>query len=129
MIDIYPAREERRGLPRRDRLPGRARGGRRGGAAGPVYWLPRMEDAERLLGAMLGEGDLLVTLGAGDVDKVAAALADNQRQRSLATVTCHLSPVTHPPPATRHPPPVTRHPPLRGRCGVPRGRRFAAGRV
>jgi UDP-N-acetylmuramate--alanine ligase len=40
----------------------------------PVYWTPRHEDAERLLGSILREGDLLLTLGAGDVDRVAHAL-------------------------------------------------------
>jgi UDP-N-acetylmuramate-alanine ligase len=29
-----------------------------------------------MLAGMLGEGDLLVTLGAGDVDQIAAALAE-----------------------------------------------------
>jgi hypothetical protein len=33
-----------------------------------------MDDAARILGGLLAQGDLLVTLGAGDVDKVAAAL-------------------------------------------------------
>jgi UDP-N-acetylmuramate-alanine ligase len=33
-----------------------------------------MDDAERLLAPMLREGDVLLTLGAGDVDRVAARL-------------------------------------------------------
>jgi UDP-N-acetylmuramate-alanine ligase len=40
-----------------------------------VYWTPRHEDAERLLASILREGDVLLTLGAGDVDRVARALA------------------------------------------------------
>jgi UDP-N-acetylmuramate--alanine ligase len=40
----------------------------------PVYWTPRHEDAERLLGSILRDGDVLLTLGAGDVDRVARAL-------------------------------------------------------
>jgi UDP-N-acetylmuramate--alanine ligase len=40
----------------------------------PVWWLPRVEDAERMLRAELGEGDLLVTLGAGNVDELARRL-------------------------------------------------------
>jgi UDP-N-acetylmuramate-alanine ligase len=39
-----------------------------------VYWLPTPEDAARVLGAELGEGDMLVTLGAGNVDEVARRL-------------------------------------------------------
>jgi UDP-N-acetylmuramate--alanine ligase len=41
----------------------------------PVWWLPQAEDAERLLAGELREGDLLLTLGAGDVDRVARSLA------------------------------------------------------
>jgi UDP-N-acetylmuramate--alanine ligase len=41
----------------------------------PVWWLPRAADAERMLASELREGDLLLTLGAGDVDAVARSLA------------------------------------------------------
>jgi UDP-N-acetylmuramate-alanine ligase len=34
-----------------------------------------MDDAERLLAGELGEGDLLLTMGAGDVDDLARRLA------------------------------------------------------
>jgi UDP-N-acetylmuramate-alanine ligase len=45
-------------------------------AAGrPVWWLPRIDDAEAHLRAELGEGDLLLTLGAGNVDELAGRLA------------------------------------------------------
>jgi UDP-N-acetylmuramate-alanine ligase len=45
-------------------------------AAGrPVWWLPRIEDAERQLSGELAEGDLLLTLGAGNVDELARRLA------------------------------------------------------
>jgi UDP-N-acetylmuramate--alanine ligase len=40
----------------------------------PVWWLPRIDDAERHLRAELGEGDVLLTLGAGDVDELAKGL-------------------------------------------------------
>jgi UDP-N-acetylmuramate-alanine ligase len=33
-----------------------------------------MDDAAEMLRGMLGEGDMLITLGAGNVDQVAAAL-------------------------------------------------------
>jgi UDP-N-acetylmuramate--alanine ligase len=75
VLDVYPAREQA------DDYPGvsgwlvatataDAAGGRR------VYWTPAMEDAERLLSAELEEGDLLLTLGAGDVDSLAERLVD-----------------------------------------------------
>jgi UDP-N-acetylmuramate--alanine ligase len=73
VLDVYPARE------RADDFAGvtgllvaaaaaDAAGGR------PVWWLPRMDDAERMLRGELREGDLLVTLGAGDVDALARRL-------------------------------------------------------
>jgi UDP-N-acetylmuramate--alanine ligase len=73
VLDVYPARERAEDFPgvtgllvaqaAADAAPGR-----------PVWWLPGMDDAERFLRAELGEGDLLVTLGAGDVDRLARAL-------------------------------------------------------
>jgi UDP-N-acetylmuramate--alanine ligase len=74
VLDVYPARE----LP--EDHPGvsgwlvaaaaaDAAGGR------PVYWTPAMDDAERLLADELRDGDLLLTLGAGDVDMLATRLA------------------------------------------------------
>jgi UDP-N-acetylmuramate--alanine ligase len=73
VLDVYPARE------RAEEWPGvsgwlvaaataSAAHGRR------VYWMPSMDDAYRLLAATLREGDLLLTLGAGDVDSLAARL-------------------------------------------------------
>ena len=35
-----------------------------------------MDDAERLLASILREGDVLLTLGAGDVDRLAARLVE-----------------------------------------------------
>jgi UDP-N-acetylmuramate--alanine ligase len=75
VLDIYPARE------RAEEWPGvsgwlvaaataSAAHGRR------VYWTPSMDDAYRLLAATLREGDLLLTLGAGDVDSLAARLVE-----------------------------------------------------
>jgi UDP-N-acetylmuramate--alanine ligase len=40
----------------------------------PVWWLPGLDDAERNLLSELGEGDVLLTLGAGDVDELARRL-------------------------------------------------------
>ena len=53
------------------------------GAGGrPVWWLPDSVDAAAALGPRLGEGDLLVTIGAGDIFKLAEALADSDGERS-----------------------------------------------
>jgi UDP-N-acetylmuramate-alanine ligase len=41
----------------------------------PVWWLPQLEEAEKQLRGELGEGDLLVTIGAGNVDELAVRLA------------------------------------------------------
>jgi UDP-N-acetylmuramate--alanine ligase len=73
VLDVYPAREDADDYPGvTGHLIARSAADAAGGR--PVYWLPRMEDAERILGGLLEEDDLLVTLGAGDVDKVAAKL-------------------------------------------------------
>jgi UDP-N-acetylmuramate--alanine ligase len=40
----------------------------------PVWWLPTLEEAEAVLSNELAEGDLVVTLGAGDVDRLAERL-------------------------------------------------------
>ncbi|HEV2874394.1 MAG TPA: Mur ligase domain-containing protein [Thermoleophilaceae bacterium] len=74
VLDVYPARERAEDFPGVSGLlvaqaAADAAGGR------PVWWLPRMEDAERMLAAELGEGDLLLTMGAGDVDRLARGLA------------------------------------------------------
>ncbi len=67
VLDVYPARE------RAEEHPGvsgltiaqatvDAAGGR------PVMWLPTFADAEPVLRGLLGEGDLCLAMGAGDVD-------------------------------------------------------------
>jgi UDP-N-acetylmuramate--alanine ligase len=73
VLDVYPARERAEDFPG---VSGVLVAGAAADAAGgrPVWWLPRIEDAERMLRAELGEGDLLVTLGAGNVDELAQRL-------------------------------------------------------
>jgi len=74
VLDVYPARERAEDFPGVSGLL--VAQAAAGAAAGrPVWWLPRADDAERMLAAELREGDLLLTLGAGDVDRVARSLA------------------------------------------------------
>ena len=77
VLDVYPAREEPVG-----ELAGvsgldvaRAAADHAGGK--PVWWLRDPESAERALAPRLREGDLLVTIGAGDVFRLAEALAED----------------------------------------------------
>jgi UDP-N-acetylmuramate--alanine ligase len=73
VLDVYPARERAEDFPG---VSGVLVAGAAADASGgrPVWWLPRIEDAERMLRSELREGDLVVTLGAGDVDKLARGL-------------------------------------------------------
>ena len=73
VLDVYPARERAEDFPG---VSGWLVAAATADAAGgrPVYWTPRPEEAERLLRAELGEGDVLLTLGAGDIDALARAL-------------------------------------------------------
>jgi UDP-N-acetylmuramate--alanine ligase len=74
VLDVYPARELLEDYPGVSGwLVATAAADAAGGR--PVYWTPTMDDAERLLVDLLGEGDLLLTLGAGDVDRLATRLA------------------------------------------------------
>ncbi len=78
VLDVYPAREEPVGP-----LAGvsgldvaRAAADHAGGR--PVWWLVDAERAERALSRRLGEGDLLVTIGAGDIHLLAGALVEGE---------------------------------------------------
>ena len=73
VLDVYPARERAEDFPGVSgltiaRAAADAAGGRR------VMWTPAIEDAAARLAAETGEGDVILTLGAGDVDRVAAIL-------------------------------------------------------
>ena len=73
VVDVYPAREQAEDFPgvsglmvaqaAADAAPGRR-----------VLWTPTLDEAARRLGAELGEGDVLLTLGAGNVDDLAKEL-------------------------------------------------------
>jgi UDP-N-acetylmuramate--alanine ligase len=75
VLDIYPARERAEDFPG---VSGLLVAGAAADAAGgrPVWWLPQMTDAASMLRSELREGDLLLTLGAGDVDGLAKELAE-----------------------------------------------------
>ena len=73
VCDVYPAREDPADFPGVDgylvaAAAARAARGR------PVWWLPTLEEAERFLARELRDGDVLLTLGAGDVHRVAESL-------------------------------------------------------
>ncbi|HEY3759048.1 MAG TPA: UDP-N-acetylmuramate--L-alanine ligase [Solirubrobacteraceae bacterium] len=74
VLDVYPARERAADHPGVSGLliAQAAADAARGRA---VYWLPTFADAETALRALLGEGDLCVVMGAGDVDELARRLA------------------------------------------------------
>ena len=74
VLDVYPAREEPVGpLAGVNGLDvARAAADHAGGR--PVWWLVDAERAERALGPRLREGDLLVTIGAGDIYRLADRL-------------------------------------------------------
>jgi UDP-N-acetylmuramate--alanine ligase len=73
VLDVYPARERAEDFPGVSGL--RVAQAAADAASGrPVWWLPRIDDAERQLRAELSEGDLLLTLGAGNVDELARRL-------------------------------------------------------
>jgi UDP-N-acetylmuramate--alanine ligase len=75
VLDVYPAREEPVGPLEgvSGLMVAEAAAERAGGR--PVWWLPDADAAATALGPQLGDGDLLVTIGAGDIFKLAEALA------------------------------------------------------
>jgi UDP-N-acetylmuramate--alanine ligase len=73
VLDVYRARERPEDYPDvSGYLVAQAAADAAGGR--PVWWMPRIEDAERSLRAELTDGDLLLTLGAGNVDELARRL-------------------------------------------------------
>jgi len=76
VLDVYPAREEPTGplagvsgLMVAEEAADHAQGGR-------VWWVRTAEQAAEAIGPTLGEGDLLITIGAGDINKLAEGLVD-----------------------------------------------------
>ncbi len=74
VLDVYPAREEPVGPLAGVSGLAIARAAADNAAGRPVWWLPDRDHAQAAFADRLGEGDLLVTLGAGDVFEFADAL-------------------------------------------------------
>jgi UDP-N-acetylmuramate--alanine ligase len=74
VLDVYRAREHPEDFPG---VSGYlvAEAAADAAAGRPVWWLPDLDGAEHQLRGELGEGDLLITLGAGNVDELAKRLA------------------------------------------------------
>jgi UDP-N-acetylmuramate--alanine ligase len=73
VMDVYPARERAQDFPGVSGLL-IAQAAADAARGKPVLWLPTHDDAQRVLAALLRDGDLLLVLGAGDVDRVGRAL-------------------------------------------------------
>ncbi len=75
VLDVYPARERAEDFPG---VTGRLVAAAAADAAGgrPVAWLPGFDEAERFLRADLRPGDLVLTLGAGNVDALGRRLVE-----------------------------------------------------
>jgi UDP-N-acetylmuramate--alanine ligase len=74
VLDVYRARERPEDFPGvSGYLVAEAAADAAGGR--PVWWLPGLDDAEAHLRGELGAGDLVVTIGAGNVDELARRLA------------------------------------------------------
>jgi UDP-N-acetylmuramate--alanine ligase len=73
VVDISPARERAEDFPG---VTGHlvAAAAARAARGRPVYWLPGMDQAEEQLLRDLRDGDVLLTLGAGNVDSLAERL-------------------------------------------------------
>jgi UDP-N-acetylmuramate--alanine ligase len=75
VLDVYPARERREEHPGvSGLLIAEAAADAAGGK--PVYWLPSFADAESVLRGVLGDGDVCLVMGAGDVDELGRRLLE-----------------------------------------------------
>jgi UDP-N-acetylmuramate--alanine ligase len=74
-LDVYPARERAEDFPG---VSGRliAEAAADAAAGRPVFWLPTFDDARAVLAPRLRAGDLVLVMGAGDIDALGRALVD-----------------------------------------------------
>jgi len=78
VTEIYPAREEPLAGVTGKLVVDAAADARPGMAVG---WAPTVADGARLVAALTRDGDLLLTVGAGDVDEAVPAILDELRRR------------------------------------------------
>jgi UDP-N-acetylmuramate--alanine ligase len=77
VLDVYPARERGEDHPGvSGLLIAEAAADAAGGK--PVYWLPSFADAEPVLRGVLGDGDVCLVMGAGDVDELGRRLVEGK---------------------------------------------------
>jgi UDP-N-acetylmuramate--alanine ligase len=81
VLDVYPARERSQDYPGVSGLLV-AQAAADAAAGRPVFWLPERVQAAELLAGRLREGDLVLTLGAGDVDALGHALVAGRDARA-----------------------------------------------
>jgi UDP-N-acetylmuramate--alanine ligase len=81
VLDVYPARERPEGelAGVTGKLVADAAADSASGRQ--VWWLPTLPEAERVLAGLVRRGDLVLTLGAGDVDTLAGSLVEGIGQR------------------------------------------------
>jgi len=73
VVDVYPARERAEDFPGVSGLLV-AQAAASAAAGRPVWWMPSMDAAAERLDAELTDADVLLTLGAGDIDRLATTL-------------------------------------------------------
>jgi UDP-N-acetylmuramate--alanine ligase len=78
VLEVYPARERAEDFPA---VSGRlvAAAAADAGAGRPVAWVPSFEDAQRWLDAVVREGDLVLMMGAGNIDALGRSLVKGPR--------------------------------------------------
>jgi UDP-N-acetylmuramate--alanine ligase len=84
LLDVYPARERAEDHPGVSGLT-IARAAAEHAAGRQVLWLPTFDVAERVLGGLLGAGDLCLVMGAGDVDTLGRRLVERDGRRLVGT--------------------------------------------
>jgi UDP-N-acetylmuramate--alanine ligase len=82
VLDVYPAREEPVGPLAGVSGLDVVRAAADHASGRPVWWLVDAERAARALAPRLGDGDLLVTIGAGDIFRLAEALVTSAEEGS-----------------------------------------------
>jgi UDP-N-acetylmuramate--alanine ligase len=75
VLDVYPAREQASDFPGVSGLMV-AQAAADAALGKPVYWLPTKGGAATVLGTLLEPGDLLLVMGAGDIDELGRDLVD-----------------------------------------------------